>query len=38
MHGPARVRGIAAVEFVVTAPFLLLLLVAGAEIGRAFVQ
>ena len=37
-HGPRRARGLAAVEFVVTAPFLLLLLLAGAEIGRALVQ
>lgn len=36
--GPRRARGVAAVEFVIAAPFLLLLLVAGAEIGRAFVQ
>lgn len=33
-----RSRGIAAVEFVVTAPLMLLLLLAGTEIGRAFVQ
>lgn len=38
LHGPSRARGIAAVEFVVTAPFLLLLMLAGAEIGRAFIQ
>jgi hypothetical protein len=38
MQGPRRARGVAAVEFVVTAPFLLLLLLAGAEIGRAFIQ
>ena len=34
----ARSRGLATVEFVVTAPFILLLLLAGAELGRAFVQ
>lgn len=38
LHGPDRARGIAAVEFVVTVPFLLMLLLAGAEIGRAFVH
>lgn len=38
LHGPRRSRGLAAVEFVVTAPFVLLLLVAGAEFGRAFVH
>jgi Flp pilus assembly protein TadG len=38
MQGPRRARGVAAVEFVVTAPFLLLLLLAGAELGRAFVH
>jgi Flp pilus assembly protein TadG len=37
-HGPRRVRGVAAVEFVIAAPFLLLLLVAAAEVGRAFLQ
>lgn len=37
-RGPRRSRGLAAVEFVVTAPFVLLLLFAGAEFGRAFVQ
>jgi Flp pilus assembly protein TadG len=37
-RGPRRSRGIAVVEFVITAPFLLLLLLAGAELGRAFVQ
>ena len=37
-HGPARARGIAAVEFVVSVPFLLLLLFAATELGRAFVQ
>ena len=31
-------RGVAAVEFVVTAPFLLLLLLGGAEVGRAFIH
>jgi Flp pilus assembly protein TadG len=38
LRGPRRSRGLAAVEFVVTAPFVLLLLFAGAETGRAFVQ
>lgn len=38
LHGPRWSRGLAAVEFVVTAPFILLLLFAGAEVGRAFVQ
>jgi Flp pilus assembly protein TadG len=37
-RSPHRLRGIAAVEFVLTAPLLLLLLFASAEIGRAFVQ
>jgi Flp pilus assembly protein TadG len=34
----SRQRGVALVEFVVTAPFLLLLLLGSAEIGRAFIQ
>lgn len=34
----ARSRGLATVEFAVTAPFILFLLLAGAEFGRAFVQ
>ncbi len=38
LRAPRLARGIAAVEFVVTAPFVLLLLVAGAEFGRAFVH
>jgi Flp pilus assembly protein TadG len=37
-RSPRWSQGIAAVEFVITAPLLLLLLLAGAEIGRAFVQ
>jgi Flp pilus assembly protein TadG len=37
-RGPRRERGLAAVEFVITAPLLLFLLLAGAELGRAFVQ
>ena len=37
-RGPRWSRGIAAVEFVITAPFMLLLLLAGAEIGHALVQ
>jgi Flp pilus assembly protein TadG len=37
-RGPHRARGLAAVEFTVTVPFLLMLLLAGAELGRAFVH
>ena len=37
-QGPHWARGLAAVEFVVTAPFVLLLLFGGAEVGRAFVH
>lgn len=33
-----RSRGIAVVEFVITAPFMLLLLLGSTELGRAFVQ
>ena len=36
--GPRRARGLAAVEFVVLAPFMLFLMLAGAELGRAFVH
>ena len=36
--GLRRERGIAAVEFVVTAPFVCFLLLAGAEVGRAFIH
>jgi Flp pilus assembly protein TadG len=36
--GPHRARGVAAVEFTVTVPFLLMLLLAGAELGRAFIH
>ena len=36
--GRRRERGIAAVEFVVTAPFVCFLLLAGAEVGRAFIH
>ncbi|MGH8241737.1 MAG: TadE/TadG family type IV pilus assembly protein [Steroidobacteraceae bacterium] len=36
--GPSRERGIAAVEFVITAPLIIFLLLAGAELGRAFVH
>ncbi len=36
--GPSQARGIATVEFVATAPFLLLLLLGGAEVGRAFIH
>jgi Flp pilus assembly protein TadG len=36
--GPRRERGVAAVEFVITAPFLVFLLLAGVEVGRALVQ
>jgi Flp pilus assembly protein TadG len=35
---PRHSRGLAAVEFVITAPLLLLVLLACAEFGRAFVQ
>ncbi len=35
---PRRSHGIAVVEFVIAAPFMLLLLLAGTEIGHAFVQ
>jgi Flp pilus assembly protein TadG len=38
LHDLRRIRGLAAVEFVVTAPFVLLLLLAGAEVGRAFIH
>lgn len=36
LHGPHRERGLATVEFAVTAPLLLFLILAGAEAGRAF--
>jgi len=35
---PQRQRGLATVEFVVTAPFVLFMLLASAEIGRAFIH
>lgn len=35
---PRRARGIAAVEFVVSVPFIFLLLFGGAELGRVFVH
>jgi len=35
---PRRQRGLATVEFVVTAPFVLFMLLASAEIGRAFIH
>lgn len=35
---PQRQRGLAAVEFVVCAPLVLLMLLASAEIGRAFIH
>lgn len=38
MRGPCWARGLAAVEFVVVVPFMLFLMLAGAELGRAFVQ
>lgn len=38
LAGPRRSRGVAAVEFVVTAPLLVFLMLAGAELGRAFVH
>jgi Flp pilus assembly protein TadG len=37
-QGPRRARGVAAVEFVVTAPLMLLLMLACAELGRAFIH
>jgi Flp pilus assembly protein TadG len=37
-HARRRQRGLATVEFVATAPFVLLLLLACSEIGRAFVH
>jgi Flp pilus assembly protein TadG len=37
-RSPHRSRGLAAVEFVITAPLLIFILLAGAEFGRAFVQ
>jgi Flp pilus assembly protein TadG len=37
-RGPQRARGVAAVEFTVTVPFLLMILLAGAELGRAFIH
>ena len=36
--GPRFERGVAAVEFVVTAPFLVFLMLAVAEVGRALVH
>jgi Flp pilus assembly protein TadG len=36
--GPHRHRGLAAVEFVISVPVLLLVMLATAELGRAFVQ
>lgn len=35
---PRRQRGLAVVEFVATAPFVLFLLLGSAEVGRAFIQ
>lgn len=37
-RSPRPSRGLAAVEFAITAPLLLFLLLAGAEFGRAFVH
>jgi hypothetical protein len=37
-HGLNRARGIATVEFVVCAPFLLLLMLTATEVGRAFIH
>ena len=37
-HGLNRARGIATVEFVICAPFLLLLMLATTEVGRAFIH
>jgi len=38
MRVPRRCRGVAAVEFVITAPLLIFLMLAAAEVGRAFVH
>jgi len=38
MRGARRQRGVAVVEFVVTAPLVLLLVLGCAEVGRAFVH
>jgi Flp pilus assembly protein TadG len=38
VHGPRSQNGLAVVEFVVTAPLVLLLLLGSAEVGRAFVH
>ena len=38
VRGPRRQSGLAVVEFVVTAPLVLLLLLGCAEVGRAFVH
>ena len=38
LAGPRFERGVAAVEFVVTAPFLVFLMLAVAEVGRALVH
>jgi len=35
---PKRSRGVAAVEFAITAPLLIFVMLAAAEVGRAFVQ
>jgi Flp pilus assembly protein TadG len=37
-HGQKLARGIAAVEFVICAPFLLLLMLTATEVGRAFIH
>lgn len=38
MRSRRQQRGLAAVEFVVTAPFVLFMLLAAAEVGRAFIH
>lgn len=38
MQTPHRSRGVAAVEFVITAPLLIFVMLATAEVGRAFVH
>jgi Flp pilus assembly protein TadG len=37
-HSPARQRGVAVVEFTIVLPFMLFMMLAVAELGRAFLQ
>jgi Flp pilus assembly protein TadG len=37
-HSPARQRGVAIVEFTIVLPFMLFMMLAVAELGRAFLQ